>query len=154
MSALQRHWETGGVSKVMCLDCAPDTMHLGGWRDMKSVKRYMGLLQKDRLKLAAEAAWTQRNGGECPLVVRLLKRTRWSLVVRSVFSHFVPLVDHYLQIKDRLLAMQLDGCDLEFLARHVKLFFRFLAWITHWPAPSFIDLPPQESGCILNIRRD
>jgi hypothetical protein len=58
MSALQRHWETGGVSKVMCLDCAPDTMHLGGWRDMKSVMRQMGRLRDDKLTAAVEAAWT------------------------------------------------------------------------------------------------
>jgi hypothetical protein len=33
-------------------------MHLGGWRDLDSVRRYMGLLQKDRLKMALESAWT------------------------------------------------------------------------------------------------
>jgi hypothetical protein len=36
----------------------PDIMRLGGWRDLESVKRYIGLLQKDRLKLAVEAAWS------------------------------------------------------------------------------------------------
>jgi len=31
-------------------------MALGGWRDIESVKRYMELLTKDRLKLEVEAA--------------------------------------------------------------------------------------------------
>lgn len=35
----------------------PDLMQLGGWRDMKSVQRYMGLLRDDRLTAAVEAAW-------------------------------------------------------------------------------------------------
>jgi hypothetical protein len=34
----------------------PDIMRLGGWHDLERVKRYMGLWQKDRLKLAVEAA--------------------------------------------------------------------------------------------------
>jgi len=39
------------------LTALTDIMRLGGWKDLGSVKRYMGLLQKDRLKLAVEAAW-------------------------------------------------------------------------------------------------
>ena len=35
----------------------PDIMALGGWRDMKSVLRYMGRLRDDRLTAAVEAAW-------------------------------------------------------------------------------------------------
>jgi hypothetical protein len=35
----------------------PDIMALGGWRDLESVKRCMGLLQDDRLTAAVEAAW-------------------------------------------------------------------------------------------------
>jgi integrase len=35
----------------------PDIMALGGWRDIKSVQRYMGLLQDDRLSEAVESAW-------------------------------------------------------------------------------------------------
>lgn len=35
----------------------PDIMHLGGWRDVKSVQRYLGLLQDDRLNQAIETAW-------------------------------------------------------------------------------------------------
>jgi integrase/recombinase XerD len=35
----------------------PDIMKLGGWRDVDSVKRYMGLLTKDRLEQAVESAW-------------------------------------------------------------------------------------------------
>ena len=35
----------------------PDIMALGGWRDIKSVQRYMGLLRDDRLTAAVEAAW-------------------------------------------------------------------------------------------------
>src|SRR5271170_3839312 len=34
----------------------PDTMQLGGWRDVDSIKRYMGLLTEDRLEQAVEAA--------------------------------------------------------------------------------------------------
>jgi site-specific recombinase XerD len=34
-----------------------DVMHLGGWRDLKSIKRYMGRMQDDRLTAAVEAAW-------------------------------------------------------------------------------------------------
>lgn len=34
-----------------------DTMKLGGWRDLASVQRYMGLLNHDRLSAAVEAAW-------------------------------------------------------------------------------------------------
>ncbi|MGO9087921.1 MAG: hypothetical protein ACLQBK_22105 [Candidatus Sulfotelmatobacter sp.] len=45
------------MSKAVCASTALlDIMALGGWRDLESVKRYMGLLQKDRLKLAAQAA--------------------------------------------------------------------------------------------------
>jgi hypothetical protein len=43
---------------IKAVTALPDTMALGGWRDLGSVKRYMGLLQKDRLKLAVEAAWS------------------------------------------------------------------------------------------------
>jgi hypothetical protein len=35
----------------------PDIMALGGWRDMKSVMRYMGRLRDDKLTAAVEAAW-------------------------------------------------------------------------------------------------
>ena len=35
----------------------PDVMRLGGWRDLASVQRYMGLLNHDRLTAAVEAAW-------------------------------------------------------------------------------------------------
>jgi integrase len=35
----------------------PDIMALGGWRDIKSVQRYMGLLRDDKLTAAVEAAW-------------------------------------------------------------------------------------------------
>lgn len=34
-----------------------DVMKLGGWRDLKSVERYMGLLNHDRLQAAVNAAW-------------------------------------------------------------------------------------------------
>jgi predicted phosphoadenosine phosphosulfate sulfurtransferase len=33
-------------------------MRLGGWRDLESVKRYMGLMQDDKLKASLEAAWS------------------------------------------------------------------------------------------------
>jgi len=33
-------------------------MALVGCRDIESVKRYTGLLTKDRLKMAVEAAWS------------------------------------------------------------------------------------------------
>lgn len=46
------------MSKLCALTALPDIMALGGWRDLESVRRYMGVLQKDRLKLAVEAAWT------------------------------------------------------------------------------------------------
>lgn len=32
-------------------------MRLGGWRDVKSVQRYVGLLSDERLTAAVEAAW-------------------------------------------------------------------------------------------------
>jgi hypothetical protein len=35
----------------------PDVMKLGGWRDLASVQRYIGLLSHDRLQTAVEAAW-------------------------------------------------------------------------------------------------
>jgi integrase len=35
----------------------PDVMRLGGWRDLASVQRYMGLLNHDRLTAAVEKAW-------------------------------------------------------------------------------------------------
>lgn len=35
----------------------PDVMAMGGWRDLESVQRYMGLLAEDRLEQAVEAAW-------------------------------------------------------------------------------------------------
>ena len=35
----------------------PDVMRLGGWRDLASVQRYMGLLNHDRTQAAVEAAW-------------------------------------------------------------------------------------------------
>ena len=35
----------------------PDIMRLGGWRDLDSVRRYMGCLQDDRLTAAVVAAW-------------------------------------------------------------------------------------------------
>ena len=35
----------------------PDVMRLGGWRDLASVQRYMGLLNYDRLAEAVNAAW-------------------------------------------------------------------------------------------------
>jgi hypothetical protein len=34
-----------------------EVMALGGWRDLASVQRYMGLLNHDRLTAAVEAAW-------------------------------------------------------------------------------------------------
>jgi site-specific recombinase XerD len=35
----------------------PDVMAMGGWRDLASVQRYMGLLNHDRRQKAVEAAW-------------------------------------------------------------------------------------------------
>jgi integrase/recombinase XerD len=35
----------------------PDIMRLGGWRDVDSVRRYMGVMLDDRLTVAVEAAW-------------------------------------------------------------------------------------------------
>jgi integrase len=35
----------------------PDIMAMGGWRDVDSVKRYMGLLNHDRRQARVEAAW-------------------------------------------------------------------------------------------------
>jgi len=35
----------------------PHFMRLGGWRDLTSLQRYMGLLNHDRLTAAVEAAW-------------------------------------------------------------------------------------------------
>jgi hypothetical protein len=42
---------------VPALRLLPDVMKLGGWRDLASVQRYMGLMNHDRLKGAVEAAW-------------------------------------------------------------------------------------------------
>lgn len=36
----------------------PDIMRLGGWRDLDSIRRYMGVMQDDRLTAAVEAAWS------------------------------------------------------------------------------------------------
>ena len=63
MSPLWRHWETGGVIKPCELTALPDIVALNGWRDLESVKRYMGLLQADRLTMAVEAAWSSQSAG-------------------------------------------------------------------------------------------
>jgi site-specific recombinase XerD len=35
----------------------PDVKAMGGWRDLASVQRHMGLLNHDRRQAAVEAAW-------------------------------------------------------------------------------------------------
>jgi hypothetical protein len=35
----------------------PQVKAMGGWRDLTSVQRYMGLLNHDRCQAAVEAAW-------------------------------------------------------------------------------------------------
>jgi len=51
------------VIKPCELTALPDIVALNGWRDLESVKRYMGLLQADRLTMAVEAAWSSQSAG-------------------------------------------------------------------------------------------
>jgi predicted phosphoadenosine phosphosulfate sulfurtransferase len=46
------------MSKPCALTPLPNIMRLGGWRDIESVNRYMGLIQDDRLAASVEAAWS------------------------------------------------------------------------------------------------
>ena len=54
---LHKFRATGATRYFQNMMPLPDIMALGGWRDMKSVQRYMGLLRDDRLTAAVEAAW-------------------------------------------------------------------------------------------------